>query len=326
MANKKISELDAATALTGAETIPIVQSGATKKSTFILALENVLRQVVSNTSSVFIGKDAGKLNTGITNVAIGVNALSASSANVETVAIGYNALKANIDTGGLPAGAYNVAIGFHAMEYNTTGNHCTAVGWQALRNNSTGTSNTAVGQDALLSNTTGIGNVALGSHAGMFITEGEANVSIGTASLSKCTTGDQNVALGTSAMLECTTGSQNTAIGDRSGYVGGNYITTDTKVTLLGANTDVNRASANAPFTNATAIGYGANVYGSNQIVLGDYNVTDVYFGNERVNAETYPYAKLHFGKMKMTNIPTSADGLSSGDVWANSNILTIVP
>ena len=56
MATKKISELDAATSLTGAEILPIVQSGANKKSTLILALENVLKKVVTNTSSIFVVK------------------------------------------------------------------------------------------------------------------------------------------------------------------------------------------------------------------------------------------------------------------------------
>lgn len=34
----------------------------------------------------------------------------------------------------------------------------------------------------------------------------------------------------------------------------------------------------------------------------------------------------LNIDKLNIASLPTSADGLSSGDIWANSNVLTVVP
>lgn len=60
-------------------------------------------------------------------------------------------------------------------------------------------------------------------------------------------------------------------------------------------------------------------VPGSNTVVIGHSDITDVYLGSES------GLAKLIASKPKFTAIPTSADGLSAGDVWSNGGVLTIV-
>jgi hypothetical protein len=62
----------------------------------------------------------------------------------------------------LPGVCSNTAVGFNALQSNTTGSNNTAVGAQALQTNTTGTNNTATGAGALSSNTTGVNNTATG--------------------------------------------------------------------------------------------------------------------------------------------------------------------
>ena len=51
-------------------------------------------------------------------------------------------------------GEYNTAIGYFALQQNTTANNNTAVGYEALTAN-TGSNNNALGSEAIEKNTTG---------------------------------------------------------------------------------------------------------------------------------------------------------------------------
>lgn len=81
-----------------------------------------------------------------------------------------------------------------------------------------------------------------------------------TISASNFRTDSSNTAVGYQALINNTTGSNNTVIGYNAGYTP----TTGSNNTFLGTNTD---ASNNLFYS--TAIGYGAVVDTSNQIVLG---------------------------------------------------------
>ena len=60
----------------------------------------------------------------------------------------------------------NIAVGYQALNANTTGVNNTAVGYQALYSNTTGSWGTAFGYQALYSNTTGTANgTAMGYQA-----------------------------------------------------------------------------------------------------------------------------------------------------------------
>ena len=84
---------------------------------------------------------------------------------------------AEIRSGG--SGLSNTAIGVNALRSNTTGYYNTAIGHYALRSNTTGNSNTAIGYYALYAVTEGVGNIALGYQAGNLITTGNYNIVIG---------------------------------------------------------------------------------------------------------------------------------------------------
>ena len=97
---------------------------------------------------------------------------------------------------------------------------------------------------------------------------GYTNSAFGTAAMQNNTSGFDNTAVGWNANSANTTGEGNTAIGVRS--LEGNSV--GSNLTAIG-----NIASAGAPnLVNATVIGARATVYNSNQIQLGNTNVTSV--------------------------------------------------
>jgi hypothetical protein len=125
----------------------------------------------------------------------------------------------------------------------------TSLGENALLKNKNGTDNTAVGAGSLFENDIGDQNTSVGSSA-LGVSMGNGNTSVGAAAL-------YNV-----------DGDYNTSIGHDSGtnITGTGNKTSGSFNTFLGADTKIN-SSQN--LVNSTAIGYGARITGSNQIVLG---------------------------------------------------------
>ena len=150
--------------------------------------------------------------------------------NSESVFIGYKAGSKNV--GDLYGGSIS-------------GNANTAIGAYAMQVSTTGYNNTAIGFEALISNTIGGENTVVGRSAMYDNTSGENNTAVGSGALMQNTTGNSNVAIGYLAGYKCT-GSRNTFIG-------------------LGADVD----AYNSNITNATAIGFAAQVNTSNSMVLG---------------------------------------------------------
>ena len=117
---------------------------------------------------------------------------------------------------------------------NTTSgsNGNTALGFQALDSNTTGGGNTAVGVSALLWNTTGSGNTATGVNA-LFGegpgSTGNGNTVTGFDALDHDTTGDDNTAAGSDALQSNTTGSSNIGIGS---FAGNNLTTGDNNIDI----------------------------------------------------------------------------------------------
>jgi hypothetical protein len=160
----------------------------------------------------------------------------------------------------------------------------TVLGSAALQNISAGWADTAVGNSALQSVTTGWSNVAVGANAQQGVTTGTSNVGIGNGTLSAITTDASNTAVGDEAMAG-STGSYNVAIGASSGF-GGN----GSNNTYLGTFTGTNWTP---DVSNATAIGYMAQVTQSNTMILG----TTSFSQNTPVNVgigTTTPTATLH--------------------------------
>ena len=253
--------------------------------------------------NMFIGLGAGKAgNRSRANIGIGINALGNATTASENIAIGWNALAM---TDGIPPaqGSNMIAIGPQALEQNTTGGDHVAIGRRSMQNNTTGVDNTAVGYFSMSSNTIGSYNVALGNIALRSNTAGYHSVAVGQSALTsavssentavganagfRTTTGTRNVFVGFDSAWENVGGSFNTAIGENSlvnaqshnntaiGSATGATLTKGGNNTFLGAKTNVSSNS----LTNVTAIGFQALATASNQMALGNGDVTQVRLG-----------------------------------------------
>jgi len=178
------------------------------------------------------------------------------------------------------SGINNSAFGQSTMGQNVSGSNNAAFGAYAMDMNISGSRNIAVGTNALLYNTTGNDNFALGTATLMNNTASE-NVACGSNALENNTTGTENTAIGINASISNISGSDNTSIGYKTNYasssLSGNtalgsmtayHNTNGYNCTFLGAFTDVKSTVTN-PLHTSTAIGYGAQITESNQIVLG---------------------------------------------------------
>jgi hypothetical protein len=140
-------------------------------------------------------------------------------------------------------GASNAFFGYAAGKANTSGSYNSFFGDDAGRSNKTGNANAFFGYQAGLSNIAEA-NSFFGENAGLSNTSGSGNTFVGQQAGQNNQLGDENVAIG---LLS-----------------GNNYSFSHT--TLIGA-----AAVTTTPdLTNATAIGYGAQVSQSNSLVLGN--------------------------------------------------------
>lgn len=158
----------------------------------------------------------------------------------------------NQGTGSLPndAGTNNSSFGAWSMYATLSGGTNSAVGTNALYNNQ-GSDNTGLGAGTLYANTTGDDNTAVGVSA-----------LGGGSSLVPQAVGDKNVAIGKNALYN-NTNDLNVAIGYGAGEdaVGTNNV-------FVGA------SATGGTVSNSVAIGSGAVVTESNQIMLGGPSVT----------------------------------------------------
>ena len=296
MATTKISALPGASTLTGAETIPVVQGGVTKKVT----------------TDQFLIKDAsGNVGVGVTPSAwlsgcraLDISAYSSFGDIGGATAIANNAYRNSgggwvykntnaasymgTDTGSFywytaaSGTAGNPLSWTQAMTLDASGDFTTANGRINLitvgRGGGGVASNTASGYQALYSNTTGYNNTASGLQA-----------------LYSNTTGAANTASGPYALYANTTGYNNTASGLSSGLNPDNdiaqyRITTDFDMTLVGYGATKDNAGQ---LWNSTAIGARAKVTKSNQVVLGDSNVTETLVNGSLVQRVSTTAATL---------------------------------
>ena len=152
----------------------------------------------------------------------------------------------------------NAGVGSGALIALTSGASNSAFGTSSLSNLQDGSKNIAVGELALTQLTTGVGNVAIGEQALQNTNNGSGN------------TVDKNTAVGYQALLYNTIGTGNVALGANAGE-GNNLNLAGSNNTFIGNNAgnyDGIIATLNG-LTNATAIGYNAQVTASNSLILG---------------------------------------------------------
>lgn len=214
----------------------------------------------------------GNLNLGAGNeITIGGTRALAMS-GTQNVMLGFQT--GNVIT----SGQRNMFLGWQAGKLTTTGSNNAFIGYRSAFSNTSGSNNNFIGNLAGYSNTTGNNNIFYGYRSGYGNTIGLSNFFAGTNAGQGNTEGSDNVALGTNAGFSLSTSDDNSFIGRSSGYntstgEGNTFIgreagmanTTGSFNTYLGTGAD-----GSATLTNATAIGYNANVTQSNSLILGN--------------------------------------------------------
>ncbi len=198
----------------------------------------------TGSNNIGIGRLACRGNTtGSSNIGIGTSALSINNGD-NNISVGGSSMTANT------TGAQNVAVGSLALGANTTGSFNTAIGVTALgQSNTTGSENVAIGRVAM-AGSSGSENVGIGVFS-LYVNSGSFNTAVGRSTLIANTTGANNTAIGRAALASNTIGNLNSALGESA-------------------------LSTNVNYNNTTGIGYNSQVSGSNQIRIGDTNITSV--------------------------------------------------
>ncbi|WP_153799647.1 tail fiber domain-containing protein [Foetidibacter luteolus] len=207
------------------------------------------------------------------NIAIGKDALSSNQYHSGNIAIGTSALKAYGTKGWASPGTENVAIGNFALAANINGIANTALGTQALPVNIDGTANTALGSSALWANTGGEFNTAVGVSALGESIMGHYNTATGVHALGLNKGGHFNTAVGHLTLFWDEFATYNTAIGDYAGT--STYfdpaINSDCN-TFIGALSSAGQTG----LSNSTALGFRALTTASNQVRIGNEEVTSI--------------------------------------------------
>ena len=155
------------------------------------------------------------LNFSDTNFKIGSTAGDAITTGNNNIAIGIDAMSANT------VGDRNTAVGHYSLTtYNPSSNedaYLTAIGYAALNANTTGNYNTAVGSKALYAQTTSSNTVAIGYQAGEDITSTNNTTLIGAGAGKNITTGNGHTIIGCDAGGGITTSEGNVLIGQLAG-------------------------------------------------------------------------------------------------------------
>jgi len=263
--------------------------------------------------------------TGNNNTAYGYNALATVTTGTANTAIGCAALQ-------LTTGAENTAVGFAAGQLNAGGYYNTYLGVSAGQYGSTASGCTFIGYAAGQSSNAQYG-VFIGYTAS--ITGGNGTVAIGY--LAGAGTGAHNLSLGQQSGSGMTTGSFNTHLGYRSVASG---ITTGNYNNLLGSDIVVGAVSNTAVLADNqgniairkdanhfVGVGYsGTATLGAKLDVKAQGALVTNLALRVRNSADTDNlFVVKGNGVLNAANLPTSATGLVTGDIWNNLGILTIV-
>jgi hypothetical protein len=134
---------------------------------------------------------------------------------------------------GTGGASFNTALGQNCLSA-VTGASNTAIGFEALQHNTSGNLNLAIGREALTLNTTGSSNLAIGDNAGNIISTGSGNTIIGAAAGQTLTTGSENIIIGHGADVASASTSNTLNIGNVIKATGMNVPSTST-ATVAGA-------------------------------------------------------------------------------------------
>jgi hypothetical protein len=260
--------------------------------------------VTTASQNTIIGNNAfsgnSSTNGGQHNIALGTNAMFAANGGSFNIAMNNFSLRYN-------TGDYNIALGASSLWENTSGNRNIAIGFSTLQASKSSSQQVALGDSALYSYNGSIdGNLAIGAKAGWQLTSGSQNTVVGRSALSDGSFTINNVAIGFEAGKGLQGGGGNVFIGHSA----------NAKNNIAGGSTAIG-AEASAGHLNSTAVGYQANVTGSNRMAFGNESVLSWVFGRNTVTAGR----ALEVG----TN-NTNGNGayLTTGGTWTNNSDINL--
>ncbi len=296
-------------------------------------------------NTLTVGLGGGQQST---NTAVGVTALNANTTGVSNTAIGFEALLLNSTASG------NTALGRRALRA-TTGASNIAIGNGAMENNTSGVANIGIGEGAGNVNTTGGSNIFIGNWSSGVVNNGVNRTWIGNSSTTSTylagnvlinTTTDAGFRLdvnGTARFatsMDCPAwnwsgtnisqrirvtqvGSVNRALVNiENGQGGLNYSTDGFVNSILAINNSLvlqNQGMASCFTINPT--------YNFNGNVTSGAIMRGIYYNPTLTNIGTATHYAFHStsGRVRFENLPTSATGLSAGDIWNDGGTLKIV-
>lgn len=247
-------------------------------------LTSVLRVVNVNSSSLQLKTMPVVIRTSPPDVLVGGGrTMTSTAATAAVTGFGFEALKR------LTTGNYNTAIGYQAMTQATTGSYSTALGNVALTNYLMGNGNVAIGQRALTAFVTGAQNTGVGYVAGYQFVAGSNNTMVGGIVCRNLRTGQRNTVVGDDALSGNFHGNDNVAMG----YMAGRYIlptgtavnSQPQKCTYLGTQIRSAAPSNTTEVVNEIVLGANAIGGGSNTIVLGNDEITELRCNVQTISA-----------------------------------------
>ena len=257
----------------------------------------------TGTGNIFVGYEAGPTNTtGSGNTFVGIDAGYSNTSGIGNTYMGKNA--GYLDTNGNA----NTIVGYYAGQVNRSSGN-TFVGSDAGQANTSGGGNTFLGNDAGFSNQTGSSNTFTGEVAGDSNTSGSSNTFSGSNAGETNSTGSYNTFTGRQAGQFNQNWSYNTFLGFQAGQFSNGQDNTFVGYTAglqnNGSGNTVVGSDAAADIgadTNATAIGYRAEVRAKNSVVIGNSSVASIGgYAN---------WSTLSDGRFKK-NIQSSVPGLA---------------
>jgi len=244
--------------------------------------QSALLNVTTGGNNTAVGSDAAGGGTGDDNTAVGYSALLAVANGNNNTAVGSNAAAAFSGDG-------ITAVGYQAAKL-VTGTQVTAIGYNALSSATTAGANTAIGYNAMASCVDGGFNTAIGQSALFGVTSGTLNTGAGQGALVDVAGGGSNTAVGAGSGINITSGNQNTYLGYHA-YPSGNY-------------------------SNSMGLGYNARPTASNQVVIGDANVTEtVLRGQVKGGAGTGTGQPVMVGTLSVNSTPVGNVGAGTDDL-----------
>lgn len=231
-----------------------------------------------------IKQKRGTSDPGASDLVVGELAINTTDGGVFTKTDGGSVVEVGSGGGGASAindlsdavtkdGGVTIGLGTGALANDDdSDNNNTALGYNALNANTSGRLNTVVGYQAGAAITTALRNCFFGEITGGAVTTGSYCTAFGARALSQSTTSDRHTAIGYQSLVNVGSGTGNTAVGHTSGK--GIYSS--------GANNSAfghEAGSSSWTGSNNTCLGYNANPSSSsvsNEITLGNSSVTSL--------------------------------------------------